>query len=330
MITSLLEKQLQTALQTPCPTTCNQRITGAHYSLSTGLAKLLGPEVGANFHSWAVWGSLKAGTTIRQEDLDSAITNATWVAGAVGAATGLVAKSSIQKTSSLALSMAAGALGSFAGALAGRSIAKYSRHRAAEVILEGNRTVLEDIGTYTARFIQYFENQAVSASAAADFTTTIPQSPEAPRNNQLLRSAFHFYAIAGDRSLSLTERQQACFHANTFAIFHEHIRLDPIIGKSMPWIIQKCVTQRMMNFQVGTLNLSVAQPLDSTDQTNYAITIDDHELENWMRSIGWQPSPSASTNWTNISQRMHYILELFRLYHKAPDVFSPLSAHQRI
>jgi len=41
--------------------------------------------------SWAVWGSRKAGVTIRQEDLDSAIRDAFVVAGGVGVATGVAA-----------------------------------------------------------------------------------------------------------------------------------------------------------------------------------------------------------------------------------------------
>jgi hypothetical protein len=45
---------------------------------------LTGTDAGANFHTWAVWGSRKAGVTIRQEDLGEALRNATVVAGIVG------------------------------------------------------------------------------------------------------------------------------------------------------------------------------------------------------------------------------------------------------
>ncbi len=80
----------------PDPARSNRLITRLHYLLSEGLADALGRRGGPNFHSWAVWGSQKAGVTIRQEDLDSAIGNAAVTAGvvgsAVGAATGVFAR----------------------------------------------------------------------------------------------------------------------------------------------------------------------------------------------------------------------------------------------
>ena len=48
------------------------------------LQAVTGPDAGANFHTWAVWGSRKAGVTIRQEDLGEALKNATVVSGIVG------------------------------------------------------------------------------------------------------------------------------------------------------------------------------------------------------------------------------------------------------
>src|SRR5580704_8517356 len=68
----------------PDPARSNRLITKLHYQLSETLADRLGREGGPNFHSWAVWGSRKAGVTIRQEDLASAIRNATITAGIVG------------------------------------------------------------------------------------------------------------------------------------------------------------------------------------------------------------------------------------------------------
>jgi len=49
------------ALATADPVLCNLKITLAHSELSIGLHERLGPESGANFHTWAVWGSKKAG-----------------------------------------------------------------------------------------------------------------------------------------------------------------------------------------------------------------------------------------------------------------------------
>ncbi|MDP1561094.1 MAG: hypothetical protein Q8M16_06830 [Pirellulaceae bacterium] len=77
------------ANRTPDPILSNFRITRIHYLLSVGLANAIGPDAGANFHSWAVWGSRKAGVTIRQEDRDQASRDATLVAGTVGAVVGI-------------------------------------------------------------------------------------------------------------------------------------------------------------------------------------------------------------------------------------------------
>ena len=47
----------------------NLRITLVHRDLSLALRRLIGDSSGANFHTWAVWGSKTAGRTIRHEDL---------------------------------------------------------------------------------------------------------------------------------------------------------------------------------------------------------------------------------------------------------------------
>jgi hypothetical protein len=51
------------------PVLSNLRITLVHRELSLALRRLIGDDSGANFHTWAVWGSKTAGRTIRREDL---------------------------------------------------------------------------------------------------------------------------------------------------------------------------------------------------------------------------------------------------------------------
>jgi len=60
-----LQQQIQLALREPDPVLANLKITRCHYLLAQALERALGPGAGANFHSWAVWGSRKAGVTIR-------------------------------------------------------------------------------------------------------------------------------------------------------------------------------------------------------------------------------------------------------------------------
>ena len=51
------------------PVLSNLRITLVHQQLSLALRQLIGEGSGANFHTWAVWGSKTAGRTIRRDDL---------------------------------------------------------------------------------------------------------------------------------------------------------------------------------------------------------------------------------------------------------------------
>lgn len=111
------------AIQDACseqdPASSNQLITSLHYRLSAALVEAMGRNGGPNFHSWAVWGSRRAGVTIRQEDLDDAIANATkaggFVGGAVGAGAGLLVRRWLPRMPN---SVATG-LGAAIGALSG-------------------------------------------------------------------------------------------------------------------------------------------------------------------------------------------------------------------
>jgi hypothetical protein len=40
---------------------------------------------------------------------------------------------------------------------------------------------------------------------------------------------------------------------------HEHIRLEPYIKRSMPFIIRKCATKRLMQFDIGKVKLRVSE-----------------------------------------------------------------------
>src|ERR1700694_1895300 len=63
------QKEIADVVSVTDPVLCNLRITLTHYKLSRVLQKVTGKNSGANFHTWAVWGSKKAGETIRQEDI---------------------------------------------------------------------------------------------------------------------------------------------------------------------------------------------------------------------------------------------------------------------
>jgi hypothetical protein len=63
------DAQIDSAVGEPDPVLRNLRITLAHQELSLALTGVTGETTAANFHTWAVWGSKKAGRTIRREDV---------------------------------------------------------------------------------------------------------------------------------------------------------------------------------------------------------------------------------------------------------------------
>ena len=284
----------------PDPVRSNRMTTTLHYGLSEALAEALGRASGPNFHTWAVWGSRKAGVTIRQEDLDSAIANATTTSGIVGsivgAAIGVFAGRRL-RLSPDALTAALGAgIGAATGAWTGRQIAIWSRAKAARLILEGNQTVLEDIGRQSARFLELLEDGAPSEARKAFFAGLRP-GPTERLGQDRLATAFHHYLAAFDAS-DLEAKRSAMIAGNCQIVYHEHIRLEPYIRGAMPIIVQRCATQRLMTYEIGDRVLTVGDDLPGI------------------------ATPTAASNWTRIDERMRYVLALFRKFHDAPEVFS--------
>ena len=284
----------------PDPACCNRRITRLHYLLSEALADKLGRDAGPNFHSWAVWGSRKAGVTIRQEDLDSAIGNATATAGivgsAVGAATGSLARRGFRWAQEpLATAFGAG-VGALAGGWTGKQIAIWSRGEAAKLVLEGNRIVVQDIGAQSARFLELLENGANPEGREAFFAGLRPGPTESHAQDRLA-TAFRSYLTAFD-SDDLETRREAMIAGNCEIVYHEHIRLEPYIRGAMPFIVRRCATQRLMTYEVGKTVLTVGANIPGVS------------------------TPTAAKDWANIDERMRYVFALFRKFHDSPEVFS--------
>ncbi|HEY4363572.1 MAG TPA: glycine zipper domain-containing protein [Bryobacteraceae bacterium] len=301
-------REIETACDEPDPVRCNQRITRLHYSLSEALAELLGREGGPNFHSWAVWGSRKAGVTIRQEDLDSAIHDATVTAGVVGsmvgAATGLFLGRGLGLPDYAGTMLGAGA-GAVLGGWTGKRIAIWSRAKASKLVLEGNRTVLRDIGTQSARFLELLEAGAPEEGRTAFFAGLRP-GPTERQGQDRLATAFRSYLDAFD-SREVDVKRAAMIAGNCEIVYHEHIRLEPYIRGAMPFIIRRCATQRLMTYEVGERVLTVGENLPGV------------------------AAQTAAKNWARIEERMRYVFALFRKFHTAPEVFSaPYAGLERV
>jgi hypothetical protein len=291
---------IEDACAEPDPVRSNLWITCLHYRLSEALADRLGRETGPNFHSWAVWGSRKAGVTIRQEDLDSAIGNVTATAGVVGsvigAATGVCTGRRLGWGPDLLTAAIGAGVGALTGGCTGRQIAIWSRGRAAMLVLRGNQTVLRDIGEQSARFLELLENGATSEGRQA-FFVGLRSGPTERHGQKLLATAFRSYLTALD-SNDLETKRAAMIDGNCAIVYHEHIRLEPYIRGAMPFIVRRCATQRLLTYEIGDTVLTVGENLPGI------------------------PTPTAARNWANIDERMRYVFALFRKFHDSPEVFS--------
>lgn len=332
-----LEVQIKDALLIKDPAEANWAVTLAHRALALRLKRVTGEEAGANFHAWAVWGSQKAGTTIRQEDLESALIDARKISGIVGGIVGCACAWVVMGWVGWpsmggmwgVLLVVGVALGAWIGAIVGGQIARSSRKRAAALILGGNKLVLEDIGLQSAKFIGEFE---ANGRISEHFFEGLRAGPAEKGGQDLLISAFKLYAQAAKstREGRAMDAQQACYHANLCAILHEHIKLQPYIEGSMPWIVRRCVTQRMMTYEVGSLRLAVGQAVPSLDGLSFPESLGvlgDPGLRALITGPGgWSevpssPAGSGAEDWSKIAQRMRYIVNLFRIFHLSESVF---------
>jgi hypothetical protein len=322
------------------PILCNLRITLAHRELSTLLQTVTGADAGANFHSWAVWGSKKAGVTVRQEDLEGALRDAGKVAGLVGAVVGLACAALLTRALLpgaggalwLGLLLGGAGLGAACGAAVGRGIARWSRAEASRLVLEGNRLVLDDIGRQTARFCATFPAGApITPDALGSFLEGMaPGAPE-KGGQDLLRTAFAQYARAAN-STDLREKHEAAYYANCLAILNEHVKLQPYIQRSMPFIVRRCVTERMLKFEIGALSLSVSEdvpPIGGLPFPETLVEVRDPGLLDLLKGPrGWDKKAdtligSRAGDWTRLEDRMGYIVDLFRCFHLDASVLAP-------
>ena len=332
---AFLYQQIETALRQPDPVLANLLITRCHHLLSQALQAALGEGAGANFHSWAVWGSRKAGVTIRQEDLDDARRDGSIVGGLVGSFVGTGCGWLLGWPPGW-LPLAA-LLGAGCGLTAGRLVIRQSRRRSASLVLAGNRTVLEDIGLQTVRFLAWLPQAAATPPAGiATFLDELRPGLVGEQNQELLRQAFSQYYVA-HRAPNVAEKQRATYLGNCFAVWHEHVRLEPYIQGAMPLIIRRCVTGRLLQFDIGTHRLAVAhdvpapvQPLEADSDPAVQAALALLRLGSGTAQAGGPSvAHTAAKDWARIQERMRYIFALFRAFHTDPQVFTmPYSAGQ--
>jgi hypothetical protein len=121
------------------------------------MTQVIGAEAGPTYHAWAVWASLRAGRTIRKEDARWTLAAAPAVGFVAIAASGIVALAGLRTAPR---TRRAGSLGAgLLGALAGWWTADRALSRTSAAILAGNKTVIDDLGRQSARFVCAFARE---------------------------------------------------------------------------------------------------------------------------------------------------------------------------
>ena len=312
----------------------NLKITLAHEELSLALRHVTGPASGANFHTWAVWGSKKAGHTIRLEELPI-LTRAAWALGGMLGASTNVAVPRGRPRRRPTVSIAVGSVAVATLQLTVRMLAARARRE----IFRGNVTVLSDIGRQTGRFVSTFlRPEDRTEERLKQFLSQLLPGHIANGGQDLLSGAYrHYYLAAGEKDPR--RRDQYMLYANLLAILHEHHRLDPYIDASVPRPLRRLVTRHLLGFTVGTEPLKVSRDVPRVRSRRFPETlreIDTPELVDFLFGPqGWDRTPdtltgSAARDWTELEDRMHFIVDLFRSRQSEPVLFTaPYSDEQR-
>ena len=104
-----------------------------------------------------------------------------------------------------------------------------------------------------------------------------------------------------------------------------------IVG-SLPFIVRKCVTARMLTFEIGPLTLAVSEDVPSLAGATFPSTLsvlNDRSLLTFLNGDGgWDANQdsvtgSAARDWSRLRDRMAYIVKLFRCYHLHESVHAP-------
>ncbi len=327
-------EQVGGAIATPDPVLANLRITVTHYHLSLALRELLGPQAGANFHTWAAWGSKKAGVTIRQEDVPHIRAGALFAGGALGALSTAELRHRLARARNISF-----VTGILLGGLGIRTLTRQLLDHASRMILEGNITVLADIGRQSARFVSTFYGHANPDAERLDgFLAQLQPGQAAAGGQDLLAKAFTHYYRAW-HAQDLNEKHEQMLLANLYAILHEHIRLQPYIVGAMPLLARRLITHRLLNFYAGLRRMSVGRDVAPFEDPGCPCTlrhIESAELLGFLGGPnGWDRTldsvlGSHANNWADIHDRMNFICDLFRQYHFDATLFTaPYDDRQR-
>lgn len=315
------------AIGDPDPANANARITLIHRELSLALTRIIGADAGPAYHAWAVWASKRAGRSIRKED-------ARWtlVAAPIAGLAATALPTTLLAGRKRPAARVAGALGmGILGAVAGRWTAARLMARTSEAILGGNKTVIDDLGRQSARFVCAFADEKDRTPEGLEaFLAQLSTEPSSQGGQSMLRDAYRQYFNAA-LDTDPDRRAEAMLLGSMSALLHEHWRLQPFIVDSIPPFLSRPVTARALTFQVGEDVHNVGRDVQPPAGRPHffpetLVTIESPELQRFLAD--WDRTPhtpvgSAASDWNDIGDRINYIVDLFRTRQDDPNLLRP-------
>jgi hypothetical protein len=312
------------------PVLRNLEITYCYSRLAAVLAERTG--AGANWCTFATWASRQAGRTIRGEDVEGQL------ALRLGAGPELLRP----LTSLWRALLRRGLLdpGSPLGRLTARLHTPFDAvELAGEAVARGNKKVFDEIGLEFARYLEACPPGAAPDSPAVVAFLDGLRAGEPPDGQQYLRQAFLRYqqqAFEPDAGA----RAQLLLLANLEIGMHEQTRLQPeiqaaldapyatalpVIGpqKLASRLARELITAYLMVLslpgRVLLLGANLADPFP--DALHELANADLAALVGHFEPIAPALDDCGAQDWSELAQRMHYIVHLFRAFHATSGLF---------
>lgn len=323
------------------PVLRNLEITHAYSLLAAEVAVRSGQ--GANWCTFATWASRQAGATIRGEDAidflqDRLVRDRSLFHPLQSIGRWLLRRGLFDPTSKL-------------GRIMGRLHTPFDAvELASDAVARGNRKVFEEIGYEFARYLSTPDLESFLAGL---------REGDPPEGQRLLHAAFTRYAQVASEPDPKT-RTELLLLANLEIGMHEQTRLQPEICEALdaPYIteeelgrrlcpgrrprIQRAVaklagpaqgklaelareliTHSLMVISVPGRILALGMNLDDPypETLRVLVNADLEALVGQFEPVAPAVDHSGARDWSNLEQRMHYIVHLFRVFHSQQDLF---------
>lgn len=305
-------KEMDSVVGTKNDTLRNLKITQDYSKLSKEMREMLGPDSGANWPTFATWASRQAGETIRQEDLG---------------ATAKFGKDVVDTVTQLPF---VGPIVSplVAPAKAGSDLYNIS----SDQVAKGNRKVYKEIAPQFARFIETFKgDKAPDPEKLKKFQEGFKNGDVSAGGQNGLKEAFNNYYKAMFEK-DPDKKKELMFLANGQIGGHEQTRLQPEIQGALPYGTRGLATDWMMKLGLpdgrgGVKPVALGDDVPTFNNRRAPkelVKLDNPDAAGMVKR--WDRSPdslkgSGAEDWTNMRDRMNYILDLFRSRQDDPALF---------